>query len=132
MFNYFLHSIVLIFLGYASLYPILFWVTPSNKIEISFYRFNLGKCCIVGFLGALAYHFISTDTFTETIIWIWILVLMLATGFYWKKNKGEAAAGRPVATWMIFSRFHCIGRVMGPIKNNMPDPGSPSLLVLFR
>tara|TARA_B000000477_G_scaffold65515_1_gene54915 strand:+ start:169 stop:960 length:792 start_codon:yes stop_codon:yes gene_type:complete len=87
MFNYFLHSIVLIFIGYSSIYPILFWVTPLKKIETGFYRFNLGKCCVVGFLGASAYHFISVDVFTETTMWVWIFSLTIATGYYWKKNK---------------------------------------------
>tara|TARA_B110000014_G_scaffold227687_1_gene187639 strand:+ start:925 stop:1716 length:792 start_codon:yes stop_codon:yes gene_type:complete len=87
MFNYFLHSIVLIFLGYSSIYPILFWITPLTKIETSFYRFNLGKCCVVGSLGALAYHFISTNIFTETIVWLWLFLLISATAFYWNKNK---------------------------------------------
>ena len=57
MFNYFLHSIVLIFLGYCSIYPILFWTTPLKKIEPGFYRFNLGKCCVVGSLGVIAYYY---------------------------------------------------------------------------
>ena len=87
MFNYFLHSIVLIFLGYSSIYPILFWITPLKKIETGFYRFNLGKCCIVGSLGVLAYHFISTDLFTETIMWIWLFLLTAITAFYWNKDK---------------------------------------------
>ena len=87
MFNYFLHSIVLIFLGYSSIYPILFWITPLRKIEISFYRFNLGKCCIVGSLGALAHHFISPNIFTETVVWAWLLSLIAATAFYWNKDK---------------------------------------------
>ena len=114
MFNYFLHAIVLIFLGYASLYPILFWVTPSNKIEISFYRFNLGKCCIVGFLGALAYHFISTDAFTETIIWIWILILMIATGFYWKKNKVQNTVLSLISIFGIYSLLNIVFFMVEP------------------
>ena len=87
MFNYFLHSIVLIFLGYCSIYPILFWTTPLKKIEPGFYRFNLGKCCIVGSLGVTAYHFISSELFTELIIWLWLFLLIIATAFYWNKNK---------------------------------------------
>ena len=87
MFNYFLHSIVLIFLGYSSIYPILFWITPLKKIETSFYRFNLGKCCIIGSLGISAYHFLSTDLFTESIMWTWLFLLITVTAFYWNKNK---------------------------------------------
>ena len=87
MFNYFLHSIVLIFLGYSSIYPILFWITPLKKIETSFYRFNLGKCCIIGSLGISAYHFLSTDIFTESIMLTWLFLLITATAFYWNKNK---------------------------------------------
>ena len=114
MFNYFLHSIVLIFLGYSSVYPILFWVTPSEKIETGFYRFNLGKCCIVGFLGALAYHFISTDALTDTLIWIWIFLLMIATGFYWKKNKVHNTILSLISVFGIYSLLNIIFYMVEP------------------
>ena len=31
--------------------------SPPQKIDGGFYRFNLGMCCIVGALGAIAFHF---------------------------------------------------------------------------
>jgi len=86
MFNYFTHSIVLIFLGYASVYPLFFWITPLQKIDQGFYRFNLGKCCIIGSLGTLAYYFIATDYFTEIILLLWLFLLGSITAFYWNRK----------------------------------------------
>ena len=86
MFNYFTHSIVLIFLGYASVYPLFFWITPLQKIDQGFYRFNLGKCCIVGSLGTLAYYFIATDYFSEIILLVWLFLLGSITAFYWNRK----------------------------------------------
>ncbi len=86
MFNYFTHSIVLIFLGYASVYPLFFWITPLQKIDQGFYRFNLGKCCIIGSLGTLAYYFIATDYFTEIILLVWLFLLGSITAFYWNRK----------------------------------------------
>jgi hypothetical protein len=51
MFSYFTATIVLIFLGYAVISPLLLWITPLNAIDRGFYRFNLGLCCIIGALG---------------------------------------------------------------------------------
>ena len=86
MFNYFTHSIVLIFLGYASVYPLFFWITPLQKIDQGFYRFNLGKCCIIGSLGTLAYYFIATDYFSEIILLVWLFLLGSITAFYWNRK----------------------------------------------
>ena len=87
MFNYFTHSIVIIFIGYASIYPIYFWIVPLQKIDQGFYRFNLGKCCIVGSLGAIAYHFIAVDYFTEIMLLVWLLLLGTLTAYYWNRNQ---------------------------------------------
>ena len=38
MFSYFTETIVLIFLGYAMVYPFFFWITPLQKIDLGFYR----------------------------------------------------------------------------------------------
>ena len=86
MFNYFTHSIVLIFLGYASVYPLFFWITPLQKIDQGFYRFNLGKCWIIGSLGTLAYYFIATDYFSEIILLVWLFLLGSITAFYWNRK----------------------------------------------
>ena len=86
MFNYFTHSIVLIFLGYASVYPLFFWITPLQKIDQGFYRFNLGKCCIIGSFGTLAYYFIVTDYFSEIILLVWLFLLGSITAFYWNRK----------------------------------------------
>ena len=86
MFNYFTHSIVLIFLGYASVFPLFFWITPLQKIDQGFYRFNLGKCCIIGSLGTLAYYFIATDYFSEIILLVWLFLLGSITAFYWNRK----------------------------------------------
>ena len=64
MFSYFTATIVLIFLGYAVIYPLLLWITPLNKIDSGFYRFNMGLCCIIGALGIIGFHFISKNSWT--------------------------------------------------------------------
>ena len=112
MFNYFLHSIVLIFIGYSSVYPILFWTTPLRKIETSFYKFNLGKCCIVGFLGALAHHFISIDSFSKALTWIWIVLLMLVTGYYWNKNKIQNTILSSISIFGAFSLLNIVNHLV--------------------
>ena len=111
MFNYFLHSIVLIFLGYCSIYPILFWTTPLKKIEPGFYRFNLGKCCIIGSLGVTAYHFISSELFTELIIWLWLFLLIIATAFYWNKNKIHNIVITSISVLGIYSLLNIIPNI---------------------
>ena len=87
MFNYFTHAIVLIFIGYASTYPFFFWITPLNKIDKGFYRFNLGKCCVVGSLGVIAYYFILPYDNTQLTAIIWLSILTIITAFYWNSKK---------------------------------------------
>ena len=65
MFSYFTATIVLIFLGYAVIYPLLLWITPLNKIDRGFYRFNMGLSCIIGALGIIGFHFISKSLISE-------------------------------------------------------------------
>ena len=76
MFTYFTETIVLIFLGYSMVYPLLLFITPSNQIDKGFYRFNLGKCCIIGAIGIIGYHSLSTNLYTEIYLLIWFLMLM--------------------------------------------------------
>ena len=87
MFNYFTHAIVLIFIGYASTYPFFFWTTPLSKIDQGFYRFNLGKCCVVGSLGVIAYYFILPYDNTQLTAIIWLSMLTIITAFYWNSKK---------------------------------------------
>ena len=74
MFSYFTATIVLIFLGYAVIYPLLLWITPLNKIDRGFYRFNMGLSCIIGALGIIGFHFISKSLISEIYLLIWILL----------------------------------------------------------
>ena len=87
MFNYFTHSIVLIFIGYASIYPLFFWITPLKKIDQGFYRFNLGKCCVIGSLGVIANHFISINQALQLPAYMWIVALMIITAIYWNRES---------------------------------------------
>ena len=89
MFTYFTETIVLIFLGYAMVYPLLLFITPSNKIDKGFYRFNLGKCCIVGAIGVIGYHSLSTNLFSEIYLIIWFVMLMSVTAIYWNSKQAN-------------------------------------------
>ena len=83
MFSYFTATIVLIFLGYAVIYPLLLWITPLNKIDSGFYRFNMGLCCIIGALGIIWFHFISKNFESEIYLWIWLLLMLSVTAINW-------------------------------------------------
>ena len=87
MFTYFTETIVLIFLGYSMVYPLLLFITPSNQIDKGFYRFNLGKCCITGAIGIIGYHSISTNLFSEIYLLIWFIMLMSLTAIYWNSKQ---------------------------------------------
>ena len=89
MFTYFTETIVLIFLGYSMVYPLLLFITPSNQIDKGFYRFNLGKCCIIGAIGIIGYHSLSTNLYTEIYLLIWFLMLMSITAIYWNSKRAN-------------------------------------------
>lgn len=126
MFNYFLHSIVLIFLGYSSIYPILFWITPLKKIESGFYRFNLGKCCIIGSLAVSAFHFISTNLFTELIMWLWLFLLIIITAFYWNKNKIHNLVITSISVVGIYSLLRILPNIF---SNDLVFTASFSIII---
>ena len=86
MFNYFTEIIALIFLGFAIVYPCFLWIVPRKKIDGGFYRFNLGMCCIVGALGAIAFHFLNPDIVSESYVWLWFGAFMLITALYWNSE----------------------------------------------
>jgi len=86
MFNYFTEIIALLFLGFAFVYPYFLWITPLKKIDGGFYRFNLGMCCIVGAIGAFAFHFLNPDIITELYVWVWFGAFMLITALYWNSD----------------------------------------------
>ena len=87
MFNYFTDTIVLIFLGYAMVYPFFLWIARLEKIAGGFYRFNLGMCCVVGALGVAGYHLLSPERITEIYVWIWMVSLLIITALYWNANR---------------------------------------------
>ena len=87
MFSYFTETIVLIFLGYAMVYPFFFWITPLQKIDLGFYRFNLGKCCVVGALGVLSLNLLNVDPTAKLLIYTWIILLLLITALYWNAER---------------------------------------------
>lgn len=87
MFNYFTDTIVLIFLGYSVVYPFYLWITPLRQIDGSFYRFNLGLCCVIGALGAIGYHALNPDLISEVYVWIWLALLLSITAFYWHSKR---------------------------------------------
>jgi len=86
MFSYFTATIVLIFLGYAVIYPLLLWITPLNKIDRGFYRFNMGLSCIIGALGIIGFHFISKSLISEIYLLIWLLFMLFITAIYWNSK----------------------------------------------
>ena len=87
MYSYLIDTIVLIFLGYAVVYPLFLWITPLKYIDAGFYRFNLGMCCVVGALGVIGYHGIQSSFIINKYIWIWFVLLLIITAYYWNSNK---------------------------------------------
>ena len=47
MFDHFLDITIIIFFGFATLYPILLTIVPMRSIDPGFYRFNLGLSIII-------------------------------------------------------------------------------------
>ncbi|MEA1882353.1 MAG: hypothetical protein U9N31_08145 [Candidatus Marinimicrobia bacterium] len=86
MFNYITEIIALIFLGFAFVYPYFLWIAPRKKIDGSFYRFNLGLCCVIGALGATAFHFLDPDMVSEVYVWVWFGSFMFITALYWNSE----------------------------------------------
>ncbi len=86
MFSYFTATIVLIFLGYAVIFPLLLWITPLKAIDRGFYRFNLGLCCIIGALGIISYHFIAKSLSSEIYLLIWLSLMMFITAMNWNSK----------------------------------------------
>ncbi|MBC8345808.1 MAG: hypothetical protein ISR82_03585 [Candidatus Marinimicrobia bacterium] len=86
MFNYFTDIIVLIFLGFAIVYPFFLWIAPLKKIDSGFYRFNLGMCCVVGAMGISAFDFLDPSFISKIYVWVWFSTFMIITALYWNSE----------------------------------------------
>ncbi len=86
MFNYFTDIIVLIFLGFAIVYPFFLWIAPLKKIDIGFYRFNLGMCCIVGAIGIASFQFLDSSFISKIYVWVWFGAFLIITALYWNSD----------------------------------------------
>ena len=90
MYSFFIDTIVIVFLGYAVSYPFLLWITPIKEIDASFYRFNLGLCCIIGALGVIGFIGLESNFISKFFIWLWLGLILIITSYYWNnKNKNN-------------------------------------------
>jgi len=90
MYSFFIDTIVIVFLGYAITYPFLLWLTPIKEIDASFYRFNLGLCCIIGALGVIGLVGLESKFISKIYIWLWLCLILIVTSYYWNaKTKNN-------------------------------------------
>ena len=78
MYSFFIDTIVIVFLGYAVTYPFLLWLTPLKEIDASFYRFNLGLCCIIGALGVIGLVGLESKFISKIYIWLWLCLISVS------------------------------------------------------
>lgn len=85
---------IILFTNFAWSYPLFLWLTPQDKLESGFYRFNLGLSIIIGFFGVCISYFISNMNFLEFIMlpnfiftFSWLGLLSIITWYYWKEDK---------------------------------------------
>ncbi len=87
MFSHISEIVVLIFLGYAILYPAFLWIAPRRLIDGGFYRFNLGKVAVVGSLGVMFFHLQNPPLMPLIYVYVWEGLVLGLTALYWRSNK---------------------------------------------
>ena len=122
MYSFFIDTIVIVFLGYAVSYPFLLWITPIKEIDASFYRFNLGLCCIIGALGVIGFIGLESNVISKFFIWLWLGLILIITSYYWdNKNKNNFILSL-VSVVGCFAFYQIIIQI---------SPKSDSLLLFF-
>ena len=90
MFDHFLDITIIIFFGFATLYPILLTIVPMKSIDPGFYRFNLGLSIIIGALAVFPIIILKIDyLYANSLALIWFLLLSSFTAFNWNSKKIE-------------------------------------------
>ena len=90
MFDHFLDITIIIFFGFATLYPILLTIVPMRSIDPGFYRFNLGLSIIIGALAVFPIMILKIDyLYANSLAVIWFLLLSSFTAFNWNSKKFE-------------------------------------------
>ena len=88
MFDHFLEITIIIFFGFATLYPILLTIVPMRSIDPGFYRFNLGFSIIIGALAVFPIMILKIDyLYANSLAVIWFLLLSSFTAFNWNSKK---------------------------------------------
>ena len=88
MFDHFLDITIIIFFGFATLYPILLTIVPMRSIDPGFYRFNLGLSIIIGALAVFPIMILKIDyLYGNSLAMIWLLLLSSFTAFNWNSKK---------------------------------------------
>ena len=90
MFDHFLDITIIIFFGFATLYPILLTIVPMRSIDPGFYRFNLGLSIIIGALAVFPIMVLKIDyLYANSLAVIWFLLLSSFTAFNWNSKNIE-------------------------------------------
>ena len=90
MFDHFLDITIIIFFGFATLYPILLTIVPMRSIDPGFYRFNLGLSIITGALAVFPIMILKIDNlYGSSLAILWFLLLSSFTAFNWNSKKIE-------------------------------------------
>ena len=88
MFDHFLDITIIIFFGFATLYPLLLTIVPIRSIDPGFYRFNLGLSIIIGALAVFPITILKIDyLYANSLALIWFLLLCSFTAYNWNSKK---------------------------------------------
>ena len=86
MSSYLADILALTFTGFAAVYPLLLWLTPSTLIDGGFYRFNQGMVSIVGTLGVVFFYLSDIGQAPWAVGAIWIVIQLFVTAIYWNSK----------------------------------------------
>jgi|TARA_B110000914_G_scaffold211364_1_gene211378 hypothetical protein len=112
MYSFFIDTIVIVFLGYSVVYPFFLLLTPIKQIDTSFYRFNLGLCCIIGALGAIGHLGLESNFLSKIYIWLWICLVLIITAYYWNSKTINNFMISIISIFGCFAFFQIIIQVL--------------------
>ncbi len=104
--------LVLALLGFSTIYPLFFILTPRNKIDAGFYNFNLGLAGILGSIGLMLLWVAAVELSVIGFVSAWIGFHLVLTALYWNAMKIpflplllSSLFGLAVF-WIVFTHFH--------------------------
>ncbi|MEE8437122.1 MAG: hypothetical protein V3S22_02165 [Candidatus Neomarinimicrobiota bacterium] len=116
MFSNFTEIIIVTFLGFAILYPLFLWIAPLKKINLAFYRFNLGLSCVTGALAYIFFRFLNPPIMSSFYMLVWLGLLLALTAIYWRKDEISNLALSGVSLMGVITLFQ-VEPILIPMVN---------------